>query len=253
MTSYPRSAYGSTNVNAGYPANGDRAAWGGYSWPGGVPTGLLGRTDYTSTFGQRLTVLMRRELVPLWNLAFELIDKKHRYQVYARKDGEAWGPWGYANRAVSGTSTASGHSMGLSVDMNAPNNPYSTSFQSDMPPAMVADLESLGLYWGGRYTGKADAMHYGFCRAPGTVPQYIDKARSLLGSPTPVPPSDGGFLMALTDKQQTDLYNWVKSLHSQFVPSGTAPGQTSAGSTLAATLKQAQANGNKLNEINTKV
>jgi len=197
VTNYPRSAYGSSNPNAGYPANGDRAAWGGYAWPGGVPTGLLAQTTYTSTYGQRLHVLMRRELVPLWNLAFELIDRKHRYCVYAVKNGEVWGPWGYSNRAVSGTNTASGHSMGLSVDMNAPNNPYSTSFASDMPPAMVADLESLGLYWGGRYTGKADAMHYGFCRAPGTLPQYISRARSLLGSsPTPPPADKDWFDMA---------------------------------------------------------
>jgi len=195
VTNYPRSAYGSTNPNAGYPANGDRNAWGGYAWPGGVPTGLLAQTSYTSTYGQRLNVLMRKELVPLWNLAFELIDRKHRYCVYAVKNGEVWGPWGYSNRAVSGTNTPSGHSMGLSVDMNAPNNPYSTNFQSDMPPAMVADLESLGLYWGGRYTGKADAMHYGFCRAPGTLPQYIAKARALLGS-SPTPPDKDWFDMA---------------------------------------------------------
>src|SRR6478609_8619018 len=190
VTNYPRSAYGSSNPNAGYPANGDRAAFGGHAWPAGVPTGLLARTTYTSSKGQRNFVVMRRELVPLWNLAFEICDRKHGYTVWSNHNGENWGPWGYENRAISGTSTASGHSMGLSVDITAPFNPYSYTFQSDMPPKMVADLESLGLYWGGRYQGqKYDAMHFGFCRAPGTLGQYIAKARAILGKPAPKPPA----------------------------------------------------------------
>lgn len=198
MTNYIRAQYGGDNPNAGFPANGDRYAWGGYAWPAGVPTGLLAATSYQSSFGQNNRVVMRRELVPLWNLAFELCDRKHHYCVWSVNNGEVWGPWGYENRNISGTQTASGHSMGLSVDINAPYNPYSYTFQSDMPPAMVADLESLGLYWGGRYAGqKYDAMHYGFCRAPGTLPQYIARARNLLGlSPAPTPGDDD---MPLTD------------------------------------------------------
>ena len=183
MTNYPRSAYGSGNPNAGYPANGDFDAWGGYCWPGGVPSSLLGKTGYAAEVcGQTLIVSMREELVTLWNLAFEICDQIHGYPVWASQGGEAWGPWGYENRAVSGTDNPSGHSAALSVDINAPYNPYSYTFQSDMPPAMVADLESLGLYWGGRYEGqKYDPMHWGFCRAPGTVSGYISQARALLG------------------------------------------------------------------------
>jgi hypothetical protein len=193
MTYYARSAYGANNPNAGYPANGDFAAWGGHKWPQGVPASLLGTTNYTSgTTGQTLRVTMRKELVPLWNLIFEIQDRKHHYPVWAFRNGESWGPWGYANRPVAGTQRASGHSGALSVDENAPNNPYSSTFQSDMPPAMVADMESLGLYWGGRYQGqKYDSMHYGFCRAPNTVASYIEKAKKILGkppAPIPVPP-----------------------------------------------------------------
>ena len=150
----------------------------------------MGSTSYTNrTNGQTMRVQMRRELVPLWNLIFEIMDRKHGYPVWASKGGEVWGPWGFSCRAVSGTKTASGHSMALSVDINAPYNPYSYTFQSDMPPAMVADIESLGMYWGGRYTGKYDAMHYGFCRTPTTVQGYIAKAQVILGqTPTKPPP-----------------------------------------------------------------
>ncbi len=184
MTNYPREAYGSTNPNAGRPANGDRDAWGGYAWPQGVPGHLLGTTDYVSaTAGQRIRVTMRKELVPLWEILFAIADK-HKYPTWAQRNGENWGPWGYENRAVSGTSTPSGHSMALSVDINAPNNPYSTAWQSDMPPALVADYEACGMYWGGRYTGRYDPMHYGYCFPPSSVGGHIETARRILGGST---------------------------------------------------------------------
>lgn len=192
MTYYPRSAYGSQNPNAGYPANGNAAAWGGYQWTNCPPSSLLANTNYTNrTNGQTISVKMRKELVPLWNLIWQIMDQKHGYPVWASKGGENWGPWGFECRSVSGTNNPSGHSMALSVDINAPYNPYSYTFQSDMPPAMVADIESLGMYWGGRYEGqKYDAMHYGFCRTPNTVQSYITKAQQILGSaPTPPDPT----------------------------------------------------------------
>jgi hypothetical protein len=192
VTNYSRTAYGAANPNAGYPANGDVAAWGGHSWPQGVPASLLGATNYTNkTNGQVLRVTMRKELVPLWQLIFELCDTKYHYPIYSKgpSDGKPWGPWGYENRPISGTQRASGHSVAVSVDINAPYNPYSYTFQSNMPPAMVHDMESLGQYWGGRYTGqKYDAMHFGFCRKPGTVAAYITRARNLLGQTIVVTP-----------------------------------------------------------------
>jgi hypothetical protein len=230
--SYTRSSYGSSNPNAGRPANGDRSAWGGFAWPNGVPAALLGVTGYTSSFGQHLVVQMRREIVPLWNLAFEIIDRKHRYKVWAIHDGEAWGPWGYENRAVSGTNYPSGHSMGLSVDINAPYNPYARLFESDMPPAMVKDLESLGLYWGGRYENqKYDAMHYGYCFPATSVAGHIAKARQLLGQPpTPVPPPRPPGPSGVPKARKTAFYNPagrkpkfpLASGHSYGVTSGPA-------------------------------
>ncbi len=181
MTWYSRSDYGSHNPNAGRNANGDTAAWGGYQWQNCPPSSLLGTTDYTSKFGQRLRVTTRKEIVELMTLMFKIADK-HDYLLYANKDGENWGPWGMDCRAVSGTSTPSGHSKGLSMDWNAPYNPYSYTFQSDMPPAMVADIESCGWYWGGRYEGqKYDAMHYGYCFKPADVAGHVARANSILG------------------------------------------------------------------------
>lgn len=196
-TFYPRSAFGSTNPNAGRPPNGDRAAWGGYAWPQGVPANLLGTTDYQSrSSGQRLRVQVRRELVELYTLAMQIMDQVHGYAVWANVNGENWGPWGYSNRAVAGSNTPSGHSMALSVDFNAPWNPMSSTWQTNMPPPMVADLESLGLFWGGRYTGQTDTMHYGYCFPPASVAGHVSRARSILAAggggsnPTPDPGDD---------------------------------------------------------------
>jgi hypothetical protein len=205
VTNYPKSAYGTYNPNSGKPANGNWSAWGGYCYPGGVPSSLMGTTNYTNrTNGQTMKVQMRKELVPLWNLAFEICDRKHNYTVWANKDGTNWGPWGYANRAISGSNNPSGHSAALSVDMNAPYNPYSSTWCSDMPPAMVADLESLGLYWGGRYTGKYDAMHYGYCWTPADVPGHITKAQKILGG-KPVDPVDPEDDLPYTEQQMKQM------------------------------------------------
>lgn len=193
MTYYPRSAYGSANPNSGKPANGDTYAWGGYQWQNCPPSSLNGTTNYVTKFGQRLQVTVRKEIVELLTLMFQIADM-YDYCVWAYKDGEAWGPWGASCRAVSGTTTPSGHSKNLSVDINAPYNPYSYTFQSDMPPDMVKAIESCGWYWGGRYEGqKYDAMHYGYCWTPADVAGHVDKARSILGgyepgTPEPEPP-----------------------------------------------------------------
>ena len=190
MTNYPLSAYGNTNPNAGYPANGDVAAWGGYQWPNCPPASLQGTTDYTSKYGQRLRVTVRKELVELVTLSFKIADLDN-YKIWANKDGENWGPWGGECRAISGTSNPSGHSVFVAVDENAPYNPYSYTWQSDMPPAYVAHMESLGFYWGGRYRNqKYDPMHFGFCRKPGDVAGYVAKAKAILGEDDDVALSD---------------------------------------------------------------
>lgn len=188
MTYYSRDAYGWDNPNAGQNANGNTSAWGGYQWPNCPSGSLLGTTDYTSKFGQRLRVTFRAEIVELATLMFRIADQ-HDYCIYSNKDGENWGPWGMDCRAVSGTNTPSGHSKGLSMDWNAPYNPYSYTFQSDMPPDMVKAVEACGWYWGGRYEGqKYDAMHYGYCWTPGDVAGHVAKAQGILGGgPGPGP------------------------------------------------------------------
>lgn len=167
-----RAAYGWTNPNEGRPPNGDFEAWGGYRWPEGVPSHLLARCNNG--------VIVRKELVELWNNLFQYCEQIG-YTVYTRRGGENWGPWGYENRQVGGTNYASGHSIGVSVDINAPLNPHFTTFQCNMPVPMVNAFESCGMYWGGRYVGQRyDPMHFGYCYGPDSVARHTERSRALL-------------------------------------------------------------------------
>jgi hypothetical protein len=187
-----RAAYGA-NPNAGVNVNADHG-WGGYQWPGGVPSNLLGTTDYQQVNGakQRIRVTVRRELVGLFTLAFALADRKHGYQIWANRNGEVWGPWSYENRPIGGTSTASNHSRAKAIDVNAPSNPQSYNFQSDMPPGLVNDWERIGLCWGGRYGGdtKFDTMHFEYGYSPADVAAHTALAQQLLGDDTGKEPED---------------------------------------------------------------
>jgi len=164
------------NVNAGTNVNGTNG-WGGFQWPLGVPSNLLGQARYKD-----ISVTVRRELVPLFELAFAIADALD-YKIWTRDpdgSGESWGPWSYENRAISGTNTPSNHSRGRAIDVNAPMNPYVAGLVTNMPPRFVNAWERIGLSWGGRYTGRQDTMHWEYAWTPNDVPRHIAKAHQIL-------------------------------------------------------------------------
>jgi hypothetical protein len=170
------SAYG-RNPNAAVNVNQDHG-WGGYQYPGGVPGNLQGIAQYAD-----IRLVCRRELMELFSLAFRIARERHGYQVYTHNpngNGEIWGPWGYENRVIANSNVPSNHSRGKAMDWNSPRNPYASGarFQSDFPPAMVAEIESIGLCWGGRY---GDAMHWEYGYSPGDVAGHVAKAKGILG------------------------------------------------------------------------
>lgn len=207
-----------TNPNGDVNPNADHG-WGGYEWPAGVPDELLGSFTYrfkcvdTTT----ATITMRRELIELATVSLQIADAMG-YPVYGSPNpsGEpTWGPWSYENRPIGGTQSPSNHSRGRAWDWNAPRNSQSWTFESDLPVALVAHMESIGWYWGGRYVGsKYDAMHFEYGYRPEDVAGHVAKARAILASltdpapqpsPNPTPttseePMSAAEVQALTDQ-----------------------------------------------------
>ncbi len=87
---------------------------------------------------------------------------------------------GYIKRYVRGsTSTWSNHSWGLAADFNAATNPMTDSLRTDMPPGTSAKAKSLGMRWGGDYTGRKDPMHFEVVVSPAEVRRIVERLRTL--------------------------------------------------------------------------
>lgn len=182
MTAYSRSAYGS-NPLAGASRNNAAARGWGPGWPNAQ------ESKQVTVAGGGVKVRVRREISALVATLLAFTDRH-----YNLKPGECWG---FANRAIRGTQTASNHSWGLAVDLNAPDNPMSTTFQTTIPPIVVKAWESCGFYWGGRYANRPDPMHFEYVRRPADVAADLKRAAALLNPTDPViaPPLDRSLVM----------------------------------------------------------
>ncbi len=163
-----KAAYGS-NPHSDRDPNNDHG-WGGFQWPEGVPAELLS----VVTVPGNVKIVVRKELAELIGVNYQIADVK-----YGRRFTRGW-TGGYENRAIAGTSIPSNHSRGKAIDNDAQDNPMSSNFQCNIPPELVADWESAGFYWGGRYTGKSDTMHFEYCYSPADVPGHLAHARQIL-------------------------------------------------------------------------
>lgn len=153
----------------------------GPGWPTGVPASQLRQIDVS---GVRYPGGVRAEIADL--VALLTAETMRRGYVFGIPGNPAHGCWGYANRPISGTQTASNHSWGLAVDINAPRNPMrSPPMVTDMPPWMPALWESYRFAWGGRWTNRPDPMHYEYMGTPAQAAQDTDRARRDLAAPPP--------------------------------------------------------------------
>ena len=128
----------------------------------------------TIPFGQhgaRITV--QRRAVPAFR-ALESVMNAHRYHIRPADTGA------YNCRVIAGTSTWSNHAYGIAVDVNWQTNPYSSRLITDMPAAMIRDIENIRtadgtrvFRWGGRYSGSKDAMHFEVMVSPEQIARGI--------------------------------------------------------------------------------
>lgn len=116
------------------------------------------------------------------------------YQLVGKDEGPPAGwCWGYANRAIRGTSRPSNHSWGLAVDLNAPANPMGSELVTDMPASMVELWKAHGFAWGGDYAGRKDAMHFEFVGTPADAERIVERlgAPKLVSRQRPAPQEGG--------------------------------------------------------------
>lgn len=68
----------------------------------------------------------------------------------------------YNYRPVRGSSRLSCHAFGAALDFDAEALPLGKTgiAASDMPQSVVDAFDSVNFFWGGRYTGRKDAMHF---------------------------------------------------------------------------------------------
>jgi hypothetical protein len=126
---------------------------------------------------------------------------RHDYRTRSQDTGA------YNCRQITGGSGYSLHAYGIAVDINWMTNPYSHVLHTDMPPAMIRDIEAIRtnsghtvFRWGGRYDGNKDAMHFEIICTPAQLASGI----ATTSTPTqPVPPVE---LPSQIDPKGADMY-----------------------------------------------
>ncbi|TQL62886.1 peptidoglycan-binding protein [Propioniferax innocua] len=179
-THYSRDDYG-PNPHA---SNTTHSSWGSAEWPN-CPTDIS-----NVNYSDLSYVTVRTDLVPLVHALLE----KTEQMGYDLKGNASWG---FNCRAIRGSdSIPSNHSRGLAVDINSDENPMGSEFVSTIPPEVVHMWESAGFYWGGRYTGRPDAMHFEYIGSVDQVPVFTEQVTGGDSEPAPEPeptnPTKGG-------------------------------------------------------------
>jgi len=142
-----------------------------HGWGPGWPR--CQKTKMAAVTKAGVTVYVHKEIAALVATLLEATER----QGYDVKPGQTWG---FACRAIRGTDKPSNHSWGLAVDINSLTNPMSTTFASDIPPAIVAMWWAAGCFWGGWATKRPDTMHFEYVYRPSDVDRHLAIARTYL-------------------------------------------------------------------------
>ena len=129
--------------------------------------------------------------------ALSAVLAKHGYRADPKDPG---GPGAYNCRRITGGSKPSLHSYGIAADINPSRNPYGRELITDMPLAMVEEIEALRtnngkqvFRWGGDWDGDNtkddrtyDAMHFEITCTPADLKTGIDADGMPGSAPQPV-------------------------------------------------------------------
>lgn len=103
--------------------------------------------------GMKTTFYAHRKLVGVFEAVFEEIAR-----LGLRQQVRSWGGI-YNFRPIRGTSsTLSLHCFGAAIDLNAETNQMGSA--GNMDASVVDVFEHFGFFWGGRFRGRPDPMHF---------------------------------------------------------------------------------------------
>lgn len=123
---------------------------------GHVYFGWMGPEDKAFEHGNWFGFLCHALVAPRFRAAFEKLVARGLHTRLRTFDGC------FYPRRVRGGSSWSTHSWAVAVDLDAPWNRFGqTAFGMD--EEVAACFEEEGFIWGGRWSGRPDAMHFQYC------------------------------------------------------------------------------------------
>lgn len=180
-----------------YGVSAAQKGWGA-GWPNcaAMNSGQMVKFKLTRS-GTDIAGGIHRNIVELFGLIANEIERRG----YMFHPGWCWGA---SCRAIAGTSRASNHSWGLAVDINAPNNPYTSSGVHDIPDWAFALFRQYGFGCGADYSGKQDWMHVEFMGNVSDAAVMTALARKNIGGG-----GGGGGVVTTPDPPTTDEDAWL--------------------------------------------
>jgi hypothetical protein len=150
-------------------------------WGAGWPScsGAVGNLVIVTAERSKVRLSIHRRISILFDLLLDTMEQRG----YLLKAGQCWG---HACRPISGTQRPSHHSWALAGDLNAVDNPFTSSGQHSMPLWVPRQIfNPYGFGWGGDYSGaRKDYMHVEFLGSPTQADEMTRKARAdLAGKP----------------------------------------------------------------------
>lgn len=202
------------------PESADQLGWGP-GWPHCQAGRML--TVVCGHGGLRLSV--RREIGPLVARLVTDLEAARGRPFKPNQSG------GFACRSIAGTKTASNHSWGLAIDLDAPSNPQASArvhqqphplrktypggrvLRSDMPLDAERIADRYGFRWGGTYKTKPDPMHFEFM---GSVADAVRRVDALAGHTHSYVVVSGDTLSKIGEKLGVDWHQLARD--NQILP-----------------------------------
>lgn len=127
--------------------------------------------------------------------------------------------WGWANRAIRGSTATSNHASGTAEDLNAPKHPLGArgTVPASKRAAIRAAAAERGLRWGGDYTSRPDEMHFEVIVGRDRMRQIVARIQGKPSTaPKPRPAGRPTIRKGSTGQPVRDVQNRLKTAYPRY-------------------------------------